>query len=246
MTGNKYKFCVLAMALIALQGCKKTAHVDEEQSMANADSVSTEIYVDTLRLHEQTFHRQLICNGKLRAIEKCDLSFADGGVIEQVYVHNGERVSKGQVIARTDRSDARLNLEKATRELENAQVSLADKLIGLGYDGISANVPAAVMHRAKVTSGYYLAQYQLQAAKRSLGKCTLLAPFAGRITDLVNKRHQRVDKLCGLVNDGQLDVEFEVLEAEIKHLSVGQRVWVSLLWMMRRGMAEESSTSIQW
>lgn len=30
MTGNKYKFCVLAMALIALQGCKKTAHVDEE------------------------------------------------------------------------------------------------------------------------------------------------------------------------------------------------------------------------
>lgn len=228
MTGNRYIYCVLAMALIALQGCKKTAHVDEEQSMANADSVSTEIYVDTLRLQEQTFHRQLICNGKLRAIEKCDLSFADGGVIEQVYVHNGERVSKGQVIARTDRSDARLNLEKATRELENAQVSLADKLIGLGYDGISANVPAAIMHRAKVTSGYYLAQYQLQAAKRSLGKCTLLAPFAGRITDLVNKRHQRVDKLCGLVNDGQLDVEFEVLEAEIKHLSVGQRVWVSL------------------
>ena len=56
MTGNKYIYCVLAMALIALQGCKKTAHVDEEQSMANADSVSTEIYVDTLRLQEQTFH----------------------------------------------------------------------------------------------------------------------------------------------------------------------------------------------
>lgn len=226
--GRKYIFCILAIALIALQGCKKKSNVDDEQNLVNADSVSTEIYVDTLRLHEQTFHRQLICNGKLRAIEKCDLSFTDGGIVEQVYVHNGERVSKGQLIARTDGGDARLNIEKASRELENAQVALADKLIGLGYDGISAKVPADVMHRAKVTSGYYLAQYQLQAAKRSLAKCTLVAPFAGRITDLVNKRHQRVDKLCGLVNDGQLDVEFEVLEAEIKHLRVGQRVWVSL------------------
>ncbi len=63
---------------------------------------------------------------------------------------------KGQLIAKTDGGDATLEVEKATKQLEKAKVDLADRLIGLGDDGISANVPADVMHRAKVASGYYL------------------------------------------------------------------------------------------
>lgn len=228
MKGRIYIYCIAALGLCSLWSCKQKQNSDAEQEIVAANSVSTEIYVDTLRLHEQTFHRQLLCNGKLRAMEKCDLTFADGGTVDQVFVHNGERVAKGQMIAKTDAADARLNLEKAERELEKAKVALADKLIGLGYDGIATNVPAGVMHRAKVSSGYFLAQYQLQAAKRALSKCVLVAPFSGRVVDLVNLRHQRMDKLCGLVNDTQLDVEFEVLEAEIKHLHIGQNVWVSL------------------
>ena len=148
--------------------------------------------------------------------------------MDQVFVHNGEVVRKGQLIARTDAADAKLSVEKASRDLENARIALAGKLIGLGYNGISDAVPADVMRRAKVTSGYFAATYQLQAAKRLLTKCALVAPFSGRITDLVNKRHQRVDKPCCLVNDTQLDVEFEVLEAEIKQVHVGQTVWVNL------------------
>lgn len=154
------------------------------RKMVNAESIPTDVYVDTIKLHRKTFHRQLICNGKLRAIEKCELAFTDGGIVKRVYVHNGCRVAKGQLIAKTDGGDAALEVEKATKQLEKAKVDLADRLIGLGYDGISANVPADVMHRAKVASGYYLAQYQLQSARNSMDKCALVAPFAGRIADL--------------------------------------------------------------
>lgn len=141
--------------------CRQKTNAEEEK-MVNAESIPTDVYVDTIKLHRQTFHRQLICNGKLRAIEKCELAFTDGGIVKGVYVHNGCRVAKGQLIAKTDGGDATLEVEKATKQLEKAKVDLADRLIGLGYDGISANVPADVMHRAKVASGYYLAQYQLQ------------------------------------------------------------------------------------
>lgn len=199
----------------------------EEQDMANADTMSTEIYVDTVVLRPQTFHRQLICNGKLRAVAKCELSFSEGGVVSGIYVKNGGRVAKGQLIAKTDNSEALLNVEKAQKDLERARVDLADRLIGLGYDGISPKVPAEVMHRAKVSSGYFSALYQLQSAKHALGKCTLVAPFGGRIADLENKRNQRLEKLCTIVNDSQLDVEFNVLEAEMKNIHVGQTVWVS-------------------
>lgn len=215
-----------ALALGAFSSCRHKTQT-EGQDMVNADTMSTEIYVDTIVLRPQTFHRQLICNGKLRAIAKCELSFSDGGIVSGIYVKNGSRVAKGQLIAKTDNSEALLNVEKAQKDLERVKVDLADKLIGLGYDGISSKVPADVMHRAKVSSGYFAAQYQLQSAKHALEKCTLVAPFGGRIADLENKRNQRLDKLCTLVNDSQLDVEFNVLEAEMKNIHVGQTVLVS-------------------
>lgn len=224
---NKYTSLLLVvLAVSVLLSCRNKKN-PEEQNMENSDTMPTEIYVDTMVLRPQTFHRQLICNGKLRAIAKCELSFADGGIVSGIYVKNGCRVAKGQLIAKTDNSEALLNVERAQKDLEKAQVDLADKLIGLGYEGISDKVPAPVMRRAKVSSGYFAAQYQLQSAKHALGKCVLVAPFGGRIADLENKRNQRLDKLCTLVNDSQLDVEFDVLENEIKNIHIGQKVWVS-------------------
>lgn len=217
----------LILASGALSSCQQKKEQADEQTMENAEKMSTKVYVDTLSLHPQTFHRQLICNGKLKAIAKCEISFPDGGIVNNIYVRNGCRVKKGQLIARTDDNDAMVNIEKAQKELEKAKVDLADKLIGLGYDGITGNVPADVTHRAKIACGYYLAQYQLQSARHASAKCTLTAPFSGRIADLDNKRNQRIDKLCTLINDSQLDVEFCVLEAEIKSLKVGQAVLVS-------------------
>lgn len=215
------------MALWAVTACQHKSGQGSEEEMANADTMSTEIFVDTLRLHQQTFRRQLICNGKLKAVAKSELAFSNGGVVSGIYVHNGSRVAKGQLIAKTDASEAALDLEKTQKDLEKAQVDLVDKLIGLGYEGISDQVPAAVMHRAKLSSGYYQAQYQLQAARQALRKCSLVAPFSGRIADLDNKRNQQMDKVCTLIDDTQLDVEFSVLESEIKSLRKGQKVVVT-------------------
>lgn len=218
---------MVLLMLCVVASCRHKEKAGDNKEAMSAEIRPTDIYVDTLCLKLQTFHRQMICNGKLRAIEKSDLSFADGSVVTVVLVHDGSRVTKGQLIAKTDMAEASLNVEKAQKELEKAKVQLADKLIGLGYDGISDKVPVGVMHRAKVSSGYFLAQYQLQSAKRALGKCNLVAPFSGRIADLDNRRNQRIDKLCTLINDSQLDVEFYVLEAEIKNLKIGQKVVVA-------------------
>ena len=100
--------------------CRQKTNAEEEK-MVNAESIPTDVYVDTIKLHRQTFHRQLICNGKLRAIEKCELAFTDGGIVKGVYVHNGCRVAKGQLIAKTDGGDAALEVEKATKQLEKAK-----------------------------------------------------------------------------------------------------------------------------
>lgn len=187
----------------------------------------TETMVDTMRLTRQTFSLQLVCNGKLKALARSEITFPAQGVITDIYVNNGSRVTKGDLLAVTDRKTPQLNLAKSEKDLEKARIDLADKLIGLGYDGSGNNVPADVMRRAKVTSGYYSAEYQLAEAKKALADCELRAPFSGRVADMVCQPYQKADKFGLLIDDSYFDVEFSVLEAELKSVMKGQNVKVS-------------------
>ena len=109
MTRLLYTF-IIATTLLATSCGKKTADLNDS-NIQNTDTMSTEIYVDVTTLHSQTFHRQLICNGKLKAIAKCDLAFDNAANVGHVLVQNGAHVLRGQVIATTDASDAKLDVE---------------------------------------------------------------------------------------------------------------------------------------
>ena len=186
------------------------------------------VEVDTMTLYMQTFQKQILCNGKLTGIRRAELTCPKTGeILQSVNVKNGQRVSVGTVLAVADTRDKKVDLEKAKRDLEKARVELQDKLISLGYDGEEKNVPADVLHRAEVTSGYYTARYALQSAQTSLSDCRILAPFSGRVADLQARAHQRGDKLCTLIDDSFFDVEFQILEAELISVNVGTQVKVS-------------------
>ena len=77
----------------------------------------------------------------------------------------------------------------------------------------------------KISSGYDNAIDQLEAAKRRLASCYLIAPFSGRIANLDAKIYDRsANKLCTLIDDSYFDVEFSILEAEIEEVTKGQHV----------------------
>lgn len=215
------------MLLCLTTSCANNKKAEKQTDMETAEPAPMEIYVDTVILRPQTFHRQLICNGRLKAITKSELSFTGSGVVVAIHVHNGNVVRKGQLIAETDRQELLLEVERTKKDLERAEVELSDKLIGLGYNGNGNGVSAGVLNRAKVTSGYFSAQYALQSARKHLKDCSLRAPFNGRIADLNNNRFQRTDKVCTLINDSYFDVEFSVMEAELKNIHQGQHVMVS-------------------
>lgn len=186
------------------------------------------VEVDTVVLRRQTFQKQILCNGRLAAMRRAELMCPKAGdILQSVNVKNGQRVTAGTVLAVSDTRDRKVDVEKARRGLEKAKVELQDKLISLGFDGNTKNVPAEILHRAEVTSGYYSAKYALQSAESSLADCRLLAPFGGRIADLQARPHQRGDKLCTLIDDSFFDVEFQILEAELASVSMGTTVKVS-------------------
>lgn len=225
---NKYKALCYAVVISALcASCLEKRDGQEgaaEMEMSHKDM--NETYVDTMSLRKSTFNKQIVCNGKLKAKAVCELNFTGQGRIDNVFVKEGQMVEKGDVIATLDKQERDRELGKAEHELERARIELTDKLIGLGYSHWDS-VPADIMERAEVMSGYYNAKYQLQSARTAMEECTLHAPFRGRIANLEAKRFQKNDKVCTLVDDSELEVEFRILEAELYNVKVGQTVRIS-------------------
>ena len=195
--------------------------------MEKHEQVMGEAYVDTMILRVTPFDKQIVCNGRLRAKAKIDLTFPSQGMTTEIFVHEGQRVMRGTLIASLDNRERTREVEKAEHEVYRTRVELTDKLIGLGYDADMEDVPADVMQRAEVTSGYYSARYQLQSARTALEECNLYAPFSGRIANLEARTFQRNEKICTLIDDSQFEVEFKILEAELEHIVKGQKVKVS-------------------
>lgn len=217
----------LLAAFILLAACTSNKEENKDGSgMEMHQQQMSETYVDTMVLHQKEFNKQIVCNGRLRAKAKSELNFNGQGIIAEVFVREGQHIGKGKLIATLDKQDRQRELEKAEHELQRAKVELTDKLIGLGYNDMNA-VPADVMERAEVMSGYYSAKFQLQSAKKALEECNLYAPFSGRIADLEAKRFQKNDKVCTLVDDSGFEVEFRILEAELSGVRIGQIVKVT-------------------
>lgn len=218
------------LMLIVLPACRKEKKTDKkaEDSMEMTRQKLNNNYVDTLVLHRTVFSRQINCNGRLRAVAKSDLAMPSNGLLEQICVRNGSVVAKGTLLASVDKTEAERALYKARQQKERAEMDLLDKLISMGYDDRSDKIPEAVMKRARISSGYQSAEEQLEDAQLNLKKCSLYAPFAGRVANMDSKLHQRVEgAFCTLIDDASFDVEFNILEAEMSVAQVGQRVVVT-------------------
>ena len=219
---------ILLLFLLGVCSCNDEAkNKPEEQAMDATREKLNNNYVDTLVLSKSTFSKQINCNGKLRAIAKSDLVMPTPGMLKSVLVHNGSLVKKGALLAVIDKENATIELEKAQQEMERTSIDLLDKLIGQGFDEDTTGVPAAILKRAKITSGYTAAQNQLNAALRGLSNCQLVAPFSGRVANVDSKLHQHAEKFCTLIDDSYFDVEFNILEAEMGIGIKGQRVIVT-------------------
>lgn len=224
----RFVFFVVPVGLMILfAACTRGKEENKDGSgMEMHQQQMSETYVDTMVLHQTEFNKQIVCNGRLRAKAKSELNFNEQGIIAEVFVREGQHIGKGKLIATLDKQDRQRELEKAEHELQRAKVELTDKLISLGYNDMNA-VPADVIERAEVMSGYYSAKFQLQSAKKALEECNLYAPFSGRIADLEAKRFQKNDKVCTLVDDSDFEVEFRILEAELSGVRIGQKVKVT-------------------
>jgi multidrug efflux pump subunit AcrA (membrane-fusion protein) len=77
-----------------------------------------------------TVQKTVTGSGSLAASSTANLNFQTSGTISRVYVHAGEQVKKGQLLATLDDTDARASVSEAQANLDSAQASLHSAKVG--------------------------------------------------------------------------------------------------------------------
>lgn len=226
---GKSTIILFFIAIVALKACNSShsENVDTEKRVF----VPQQNLVDTLVLKNATFKKELVNNGKLKALQKSELKFKMAGQLQTLLVQNGELVKKGATIAEFDPFEYEQKLDQAETQFRNAHLELRDVLMGQGYaEADSLKIPAIVYEGAAVRSGYYAAQRELKTARHNLSETILKAPFTGKVANIKQSVYEQVsigEAFCTLINDTEFEVEFHLVESEIKEVSIGDEVEVS-------------------
>lgn len=187
--------------------------------------------VKVMPLRFSSFSKEILSNGKLVAFQKADLKFRSSETVATVLVKNGERVAKGQVIARLDQFTLINNLNQSRDLFEKAKLELQDILIGQGFNiKDSARIPRETLKIALTRSGYDKARYDLDIAEYNVHVSELTAPFNGVVANLFSKENNQsntADKFCTIIDDSRFEAEFPILESELVSIRKGQSVRIT-------------------
>ncbi len=125
--------------------------------------------------------------------------------IDRLIVREGDRVKDGQTLVAMDCSLQRASLEKArAAQLAAEKTKAVNKRLHEMNAGGALEAEVAAVEAAKAAA-------EVQAGQAVVAKCTVTAPFAGRIAELKVREQQFVQPgtpMVEVIDDSVLEVEF--------------------------------------
>ena len=224
------KLLVLSAAMLIFSACGQ----EKEKKEDNVSQVlgSEEPVVDVKVLKRGDFAYETISNGKIEAYNKSDLNFSSSEQVTEIFVVNGQKVVKGQKIASIDKYKLKMQLASAKSSLDKAFLSLQDALISRGYNiKDTTSIPKSEMQLLRTKSGYDDSKNSYELALYNFNNATLYAPFDGTVANLFTKLHNipvSSSPFCTVIGNGNMTVDFYVLESELPAVKKGGSVDIML------------------
>lgn len=215
----------ILMTAIALTACKKEDAPDQERIRA----------VKTMRVTSVEAGTTRTLAGVVKSSEKSTLSFRVGGRISEVLINNGDLVTKGQVLARLEDTEYRLQVHSAQAHLDGALSKLSEmaatlqrqqKLKKNDFVARAAVEHALAAHQA-AQSSVKVAETALKNAQQDLESTHMIAPFNGTITARQIEPFMEIQagiSALEIQNERALEVEVLMPETFIHALKPGQHV----------------------
>lgn len=219
--------CPLAFMLLVLVGCDDTTPVPP----------APRYVLSATALRDAAGAMRL--TGTVQAKVISSLSFQTPGRIVSRHVEVGDAVAAGEVLAQLDPLALAFSVQSAQANLQDSHAKLRTALLTAQRQRtLAAAKVASTEEREVAEQGLTAAQQAVREAQARLRKTTeqmsdadLTAPFNGVITSVSLESGQTVSAgqtVLEIANTGLRDAVFDVPEAQLADIHLGQRVQITL------------------
>lgn len=202
---------------------KLEAEIAKENPNAKLNVKSKEVAVAALAT--RTFDHYVQTQGSVESENNILVSAKSAGVITQVFVTEGQKVSKGQVLAQIDNSVVARGVDAMKSQLElattvyNRQKNLWDQKIGTEVQFLQAKTNKENLER------------QLQSVQEQNDMYRIKSPINGTVDDVHVKVGENIapgQPAVRVVNGSDLKIVANMSEAYVTNIKKGNKVIVSI------------------
>lgn len=190
------------------------------------DSTENRPLITVKKLKDTVFKHYVEVQGNIETDQNIIIHPEFSGVLTDIYVEEGEKVTKGQLLGNIEDNGLSSQLAEAKTKLSLAKTTyerrkrLWDKNIGSEIEYLQAE------------TNYEGAQKSVQQLKTRLSKTKVRAPFSGTIDDVITNQGELVSqgqsRLFRIVNLKKMYVSADIPENYLKNIHKGSEVNVHI------------------
>ena len=216
MRTNQYFILLLTLSFLSSCGSKKD----------DANEVEVRLYplVTLENAKVENFEHQITIQGNVETDQDILLNAEMGGLITGILVKEGQKVSKGQIVATVDAAILTSNMAEINTQLEYAEYMLG-KQKELNKKGLGSEVELETAEN-RVNA----LKAQLNSVGTQKSKAVIRAPFSGTVDKVFAKTGQMAgmqSPILRLVNNSTVDITSDVSEKHLSKLHIGTPISVS-------------------
>jgi membrane fusion protein (multidrug efflux system) len=234
---KRYSWLVVLLLGTVLWGCGSKGSGPPGASPSPSTTLSEERKVEVTEVTPRLISYMVSAVGSLKALEDVTISPKKAGIIQKIFVKEGDRVKKGQILVQLDDVDARLQVEMSEARVKEAEASFETNRTTLSryhklwetkvipqqtYDDLTLKVKLDEVRLS-------LAKAELNLAKQNLLDHQIVSPIEGVINLKIAALGEHVnvapkDEILKIVQMDPLELEFYVPESLAGTIHLGSKI----------------------
>ena len=194
----------------------------EDLSEGGASSYQVPVFVK--KMQPEAFRHFVNANGSVEAVEDAFISPETNGQIKKIYVEEGDRVKKGQLLIHLKTMVLESNIKEVKTNLELAQKTY-EKQKRLWEDSVGSEMEYLQAKNKKESL-----EAKLETLKAQLDMSSMEAPFNGIVEEITQKTGELASPgqpILHLVNLKKLKIKAELSEKFLQHINKGDQVRIN-------------------
>ena len=209
------------LILLGLLAYPKVQSYMESSNAPAASSGNAPVFVDVFVVQPDTIENNIFTTGTLIANEEVELASESSGLIEEIYLQEGQPVEKGQLLIKINDSELKAQLNRADFRLnlavdrEKRQKQLLDK------GGISQEEYDATLNEVNVLRA------EVALIEAQIAKTEIRAPFSGNVGLKYVSDGSYITpntRIATLQDIDPIKIDFSIPERYAAMLEVGNKV----------------------